>query len=349
MKLDSLCDALERLPLPRADEAAHPERDTVAAVRAHVSTAVTDDEFLADCLSYELRLVEDGRLRPGLVPFFVLPRLGVRMAFGHWAPGATPGPREHTAWTVAAVCRNELEVLTFDRDETYRRRALVLERRFAAPAGKAWFAYEPCIHEPRNASRTWALSLHVSSPREGLPRRAGYEPVPGLAPASRPDPGPPAHPYAFVLAARQRQLQVGRLVRVLTTLDACCTLRIPWLLTRCYALAPSAMRRTIHRLVPQPRARELLAGPWLLARTHPELELDVAADPHDGRVSLGVRTPSGRREALALDGAVRPALAVAARELVFDVRALPGPLFPAERESLGEALEHTGLFRRLWQ
>lgn len=349
MKLDSLCDALERLPLPRADEAAHPERDTVAAVRAHVGAAVTDDEFLADCLSCELRVVEDGRLGPGSVPFFVLPRLGVRLAFGHWAPGATPKAREHTAWTVAAVCRNELEVLTFDRDETYRRRALVPERRFAAPAGKVWFAYEPCIHQPRNASRTWALSLHVSSPRDGLPERPGGESVPGLAPASRPLPGSSAHPYAFVLAARERQRRVGRLVRVLATLDACCTLRIPWLLTRCYALAPSSLRRTIHALVPQPRARELLAGPWLLARTHPELELDVTTDPHDRRASLGVRTPSGRREALALEGVVAPALAVAARELVFDVRALPGPLLPAERESLGEALEHTGLFRRLWQ
>lgn len=347
MQLDGFCDALARLPFPRADEPAHPERATVLAVRALVGEAVRDDEFLTDCLAHELRLVESGRPRTGLVPFCVLPEHGVSLAFAHWAPGASPGPHEHTAWTVTAVCRNELEVITFDRDETYRHRRLVPKRRFPARAGRVGFVYEPCIHAPRNSSREWALSLHVTSPLDGQPCDDRATAVPGLAPPHRSEAGEREHPYVYVEAARQRQDHVRQLVRVLATVDPSRTLRGPRLLSRCFALASSATRRAIHAIVPQPGAREALAGPWLLARIHPELVLDVR--DYDDLASLGVHTPAGRRGELMLDAATGPALVVIAREPVFDVRRLPGPLSPEQREALGEALERSGLFRRLWQ
>lgn len=347
MQLDGFCDALARLPFPRADEPAHPERTTVLAARALVSEAVRDDEFLADCLAHELRLVESGRPRTDLVPFCVLPKLGVGLAFGHWAPGASPGPHEHTAWTVTAVCRNELEVITFDRDETYRHRRLVPKRRFPARAGRVGFVYEPCIHAPRNATREWALSLHVTSPLDGQPRDDRATAVPGLAAPAPAETGEREHPYVFVKAARQRQDHVRQLVRVLATVDSSRTLRGPRLLSRCFALASTATRRAIHAIVPQPGAREALAGPWLLARTHPELELDVR--DYDDLVSLGVQTPEGRRGELVLDAVNRPALAVVAREPVIDVHRLPGSLSDEQRAALGEALERSGLFRRLWQ
>ena len=38
---------------------------------------------------------------------------------------------------------------------------------FGAEAGKVGFVYEPCIHDPRNPTDRWSLSLHVSSPRDG--------------------------------------------------------------------------------------------------------------------------------------------------------------------------------------
>jgi hypothetical protein len=347
MKLDDLSEALERLPLPRGDEPAHPERSAVLAMRALVSEAVADDEFLTDCLAYELRLVESGQPRVGLVPFFVLPKSGVRLAFGHWAPGASPGPHEHTAWTVTAVCRNSLEVITFDRDESYRRRELVPKRRFAASAGRVGLVYHPCIHAPRNASREWTLSLHVTSPLDGRPCDDGAAPVRGLATPPRVDPRELDHPYAHVVFARQRQVYVRHLVRVLATVDPARTLRAPRLLGRCFALASSAMRRTIHAIVPQPRAREVLTGPWLLARIHPELVLETRAQ--GDVVALDVEVPGGRREELVIDAMAREALAVVAREPVFDVYTLPGPFAPEERSALGEALERTGLFRRLWE
>jgi hypothetical protein len=350
MRLHDFCEALARLPFPRVDETSHPDRDTVQAARAIVTTAVTDDELLADCVAYELRLIESGCLRTGLVPFFVLPCLGIRLAFGYWPPGVNPGPHEHTAWTVSAVCRNELEVLTYDRDETYRRRKLVPKNRFSAPAGKVGLVYQPCIHEARNPSSQWSFSLHVTSPRDGETPDERPEPVPGLgAPcgAGSPSVDPPVdHPYVHVMSARQRQVHVRQLVRVLATIDPCHTLRAPRLLSKCFALASSATRRMIDPIAPQPRRKRALAGPWLLARTHPDLVLEPRRD--DDRVALDVDTPSGRHEELVFDGVPPEALAVAAREPVFDVHALPG-LAPDARSTIGEALEGSGLFRRLWQ
>lgn len=346
MRLDDFCEALARLPFPRVDEPCHPDRDTVQAARSIVGTAVADDELLTDCVAHELRLIESGCLRAGLVPFFVLPCLGIRLAFGYWPPGATPGPHEHTAWTVSAVCRNELEVLTYDRDETYRRRELVPKNRFPAPAGTVGLVYQPCIHEARNLSRYWSFSLHVTSPRDGDAPDERPEPVPGLGVASRAGSPPADHPYVQVMTARQRQVHVRQLVRVLATIDPSHTLRAPRLLSKCFALASSATRRMIDPIAPQPGRKRAQVGPWLLARTHPDLVLEQRR--HGDRVALDVETPSGRQEELVFDGVPPEALAVAAREHVFDVQALPG-LAPDERSTIGEALEGSGLFRRLWQ
>ena len=103
--------------------------------RSAIAAAIVDDEFLADCLSWELGLLEVfDSPRRGLVPFFTVPDLGIRFAFGYWPPGETPGPHEHTAWTITAVCRNKLEVLTYDRESridrgsSYRRTASRLRR-----------------------------------------------------------------------------------------------------------------------------------------------------------------------------------------------------------------------------
>src|SRR5262245_54987816 len=170
MKLDDVCDVFQSVGFPRANESAHPERDLILGVRKHIENAVVDDEFLADCVGRELIRLGRNSLRQqrqGLIPFFTIPDLGIQFAFGYWAPGATPGPHEHTAWTISAVCRNCLEVTTYDRAESYRQRRLIPKKHFDAPAGSVGYVTEPCIHAPRNASRDSSLSLHVISPRDG--------------------------------------------------------------------------------------------------------------------------------------------------------------------------------------
>ena len=58
MKLDDLCDAIAALGLPGADAREHPDRGSVIATRSAVADAVLDDEFLLDCMSRELELIE---------------------------------------------------------------------------------------------------------------------------------------------------------------------------------------------------------------------------------------------------------------------------------------------------
>ena len=74
MKLGDLCEVFEVHGFPSLGQAAHPERDSVLRARAAVAAAVVDDEFLVDCMSLELKRIEEERLRRGLVPFFCTPR-----------------------------------------------------------------------------------------------------------------------------------------------------------------------------------------------------------------------------------------------------------------------------------
>jgi len=136
MKLDDLCARFEPGEFPTAHAREHPDRQSVLAAREAVTVAVRDDEFLVDCLSHELDTLEQRVPRSGLVPFYTLAPLGIRFAFGYWPPGRSTGAHEHTAWTITAVCRNRLEVQTFDREESMRRQTLVPKNCFDAAAGR---------------------------------------------------------------------------------------------------------------------------------------------------------------------------------------------------------------------
>src|ERR1043165_6983466 len=114
MKLSDMCEAFSALRFPHLGDDAHPDRESILQVRERVREALVDDELLADCIIHELRLLARDRIRHGLVPVFSIPGLGIRFAFGYWPPGGTPGPHEHTAWTITAVCRNRLDVATYD-------------------------------------------------------------------------------------------------------------------------------------------------------------------------------------------------------------------------------------------
>src|SRR6516162_9035332 len=157
MRIEALCEVFEREAFPLRDLDFVPERSSVQAARSEVGKAVIEDEFLADCIALELVRLREGRMGRGLVPFFTMPRTGIRFALGYWPPGVSSGPHQHTAWTITAVCRNQLEVITFDRQESYRQRKLVQKNRFEAPAGRVGYIYEPSIHQPRNISNEWSL------------------------------------------------------------------------------------------------------------------------------------------------------------------------------------------------
>ncbi|MFT3775183.1 MAG: hypothetical protein QM820_58290 [Minicystis sp.] len=337
MKIDDLCETFHALRFPSLAARAHPDREAVLGARARVGTAVADDTFLADCIAWELRLIEGERLRRGLTPFFTVPDLGIHLALGYWAPGMRPGPHEHTAWTITAVCRNQLEVLTYDREASYQQQSLVPKNCFQAPAGKVGFIYEPCIHDPRNLSDDWSLSLHVISPRDGERPADHPEPLPILDVASGLPEGDDAHPFTHVMIARQRHRYVHQLARVLSTMTVA---EAPALLARCFDLGTSATRRLIGRAAREDAART----PWRLARTHDGLVLGHRR--RDDMVALDVETPRGPRQAFVTGAAAREAIAFVTKEPSFDVDALPGPLSGDERAALAEALEQTGVFTR---
>ena len=331
MKLDDVLEGIESIEFPVAGEQAHPDRDAVKAARAAVQSAVVDDEFLADCIAHELKLIARKEFRRGLVPFLTIPALGIRFAFGYWPPGGTPGPHEHTAWTITAVCRNELEVHTYDREESYRRHELVPKNCFPAEAGRVGYIYEPSIHAPMNTSQDWSLSLHVTSPRDGEPME-DCEPVSGLRTARRRMP-PPSHPYASAIAARLRTERVHLLARVLSAMTVA---GAPTLLAECAALGSHSTRKL---------AAQDHRSNYVLRRTHPDLAMSHKM--FGDMVALMVETQDEPVDELAIDVIAAEAIAYAAKEPMFDVRDLPGRITDEERTFIGEALEDSGLFTKV--
>lgn len=344
MMLHDLCEKFDDHEFPALGVRAHPAREAVLALRAATAKAVVDDEFLVDCLSLELCRVKENRVHLGFAPFFTHPELGARFALGLWRPGSGPGPHEHTAWTITAVCRNELEVVVYHREESYRQRELMLKERFAASAGRVGFIYEPCIHAPTNASSDFSLSLHISSPRDGEPLEDYTEPVPSVRSLEELSPEERDHPYIYAMVERERKTAAREFARIVASMKV---RQAPHVLAQCYELASSATRDWIDRTAPHPGERQT-GSQFVLHRAHPDLE--IHARPQGERISLEVQTPEGPFDEVVLHDethAAHAALAFIAREPVFDLRDLPGNFSSDEQSALGEALEESGLFTRM--
>jgi hypothetical protein len=333
MKLADLREGFDTLSFPEAASSSSPARDTVLEARKLVASAVLDDEFLVDCFSLELQRL-GGSMGRGLAPFFKTPGTGIRLAFGYWPPGSTATPHEHTAWTITAVCRNELDVKTFDRDESYRTKAFVPKNLFKASKGAVGFIFDPCIHEPMNTSDEWSLSLHVTSPRDGVERRDAHALWAGQS-----TPGQLEDPLLRVLEARKRHDFVHLLAQILAPLESPNAKHV---LRQCLSIASSATRRHFGQ---EDGNDDKGRWPWRLARVHPDLELrDVL---QDGTVSLDAHMSEGMMEGLVVSDVARHALAFVAKTPRFDVQSLPGSLTASERRALAEALEETGFFVRV--
>lgn len=348
MQLAGVCEALSGQDFPGLDTAEQPELGAVLAARSVVTAAVADEEFLLDCFQHELDLIASGTPRRGLTPFFTMPDQGIGFALGYWPPGAQAGAHEHTAWTITAVCRNRLQVHTFDRAASYRRQELVNKNLFDAPAGQVGYIYQPCIHNPINPTAQWSLSLHVISPRDGLPPddEYGQQCLPALE-----NPSADAalgQAYGQIRDERNRQMLIRATAHFVssTSGQAAATL-----IARCARLGSVSTRRFIaglgiteigHSDRDFPRTDHVL-----LVRRESQLVLECRQRT-DGAVALGAHTEAGWVEEFSIAALGTEAIRFATRTPEFSVGELPGPLTSEERWQIAEALEATGLFILVW-
>jgi hypothetical protein len=220
------------------------------------------------------------------------------------------------------------------------------------------FIHGAGLHQPFNPTAHWSLSLHVISPHDGRPRPDEAPLPPALAAAldSGPDAGPDAEEnarkdlktdaaLATLELARMSQQWLRELARIAA---ASAAPRAPAVLEACAALGTTRTRRHVRQLRREPEpghADHRRGAPYRLQRSPAVAALH--ADCIEGRARLCIDTPRGAVAQLAASALALPALRFAARQAHFDVAALPGDLDRDERLALAEALEDSGLFKRV--
>jgi hypothetical protein len=339
MNLTSISEAFSALRFPRLWEDADPARDSVMQLRSLVGDAFGDGEFLVDCIARELPMIEHGWLRRGLAPFLVDREFGVRFAFAYWRPGESMGPHEHRAWSLSMVCHNCLDVTTYDRAESYRRKELVPKNLFHAEPGQVGYIYGPAIHSPKNSTAEWSVSLHINSPRDNQVFEDA-DPLPGLMTTARSWMQPEAahHPLVWVADARQRRQEADLLACMLLSSRSP---RARELLAPCARLASSGMKQSLRSVI----SGSALDSSARLVRVHPDVRFSTARDAAD--CVLFLDTPEGPSEALRVNALAYEALAFASTSMAFEARELPGPLDDEERAAVCDAFQDIGLFRQV--
>ncbi|WP_437692203.1 hypothetical protein [Sorangium sp. So ce176] len=334
MRLAELTALFGQLDFPRArvEDRQRPPRDHVRAVEGAVRAGLSDDELPLELLALEIER-RDGA--PDLAPFHVIPELGVRIAFAYWRPGRAAGAHEHSDWTVTAVLHNALDVATFDWDATARARRLVPKRLFSAEAGRVGHIHGPCIHDPRNPTPRWSISLHLFGPHDGPVIEEQVGPIEGLSlPAPR---STQEDALSAALAAHERECvrraQIDALARRGAPAAA--------LLARLHARGDAGTRRRAARALG--RAEDLDAR-TVLARRWPGVDLDVASSA--GRAELLARCGERAQPLLRVEAWAAPALRALASAVELRPRDIPC-LAEAEQIALARALVDWGTFQPL--
>lgn len=336
MTFDDVKRGLEKLSFPLVTERTAPDRSAVVQLRDLLKSAVRDDLFLLDAIELELNRLEmrNGRLA-GLVPFHCDAATGITLSFGHWPPGMGPGPHEHLTWTITAVCRNEVEVVTYDYDATYRTGSLVPKNTFSAESGEVGYIYLPCVHSPVNRTSNWTLTIHLSGPHAD-PLKSG-ERLPFLTNSTIVDRKRSTHPYEFVANARTRMRMIGHLFDVLNTTSAD-TRRTENLQARCRALGSPRFRS---RFPPISGGEAMQPRGKVLKRIHPGIVMEArrASD----RVALLAQSPWEMIEELSVLSSAWAAIQFVADNGVLYESDIPG-LTGEEQRELCDALQHIGLY-----
>ncbi|WP_437580125.1 hypothetical protein [Sorangium sp. So ce887] len=330
MRLADLTALLGQLDFPRPEGRVRPPRDHVRTVEAAIRVGLSDDELPLELLALEIER-RDGA--PGLAPFHVVSELGVRIAFAYWRPGRAAGAHEHSDWTVTAVFHNTLDVATFDWDATVRARRLVPKRLFSAEAGRVGHIYGPCIHDPRNPTGSWSISLHLFGPHDGPVLEEQVGPIDGLTPAAPRAAAGDALSAALLAHEREcvRRAQIDALAQRGPRAAA--------LLARLHARGDAGTRKRAARALGRP---EDLDPRTVLVRRWPGVDLDVTRSA--GRAELRARCGERAQLLLRIEAWAEPALRALAAAREMRPRDIPG-LAEAEQLALARALVDWGTFQ----
>lgn len=337
MDLENFCNVFSPNLFPKFRENTHPEKEAVLRARHTLSTELLKENFLLDCISWELRRLKNSKLDGGLQPFYVIPDLGIRFAFGYWPPGLGAAPHEHTAWTITGVCKNQLEVSTFDREESYKRTELVFKNRFTGLPGDTGFIYEPCIHAPKNVSNDWSISFHVASPLDGRRPEDHIEPLSCLQSNSENLYDSVEHPYSQAIIARRKLRYIHQLARVLSSMNSQNARSV---IKHCLEICSLRTRHEMQSFLEVPFEKDCQ-----FERTNKNLKISFFQN--NGMMTLSVDTPKGLNDELIIDKRAGEAINFALTRNAFNVHTLPGPLSLEEKIGIVEVLEETGLFKRI--
>jgi len=337
-------DLLKEFPVdrfPKAAELLHPEKSAVLNAREMATIAIKNDDFICDCISLEIDRLGLNKFSTGLSPFYTLPDTGIRFSLGYWSPGSGADAHEHTAWTITGVYSNKLEVTTYDREASYKTNSLIPKNHFEGLSGSTGFIYGPCIHAPKNTSKNWSLTFHASSPLDGLRPDDYPEPLSCLVDDYTIGPELSSHPYFKVITARQKSQFADQLAIKLLTIN---TKRSRSLLAKCLDLCSTRIRNELRPHLYNYAVKDFSPG-FFLEIADPKLKLECSCGKNIA--VLNVVTPKATVQVLSANIVAREAIIYAITERSFDVGKLPGDLTKREQHALAEALEETGLFKRI--
>jgi hypothetical protein len=297
---------LDRMRLPSPGAAAPASLEQVVAVQDFLSTALEGQDFPLACVERDLeRSQRPGEGGTDLAPFYKHPQSCVQVALAYWPPGYAAGAHEHSDWTVTAVFHNRLEVTTYDWDIARAERRLAQRHVFPALRGRVGRIYQHGIHDPRNPTSDWSISLHVFAPEQRPKLEDDVGPIPGLSRTNAPAALDVEPAVAEILEAAYRQgVRRARVAALGAFTDGP---RVAALLAAIGA--PTALAQPLTRA-------SVLARAWPA-----EAALDVRVQGEHAELTIGRLAP---RPILRTQRIAEPALRFMAEQQEFALGDVPG-------------------------
>lgn len=135
--------------------------EQVQRVREATRIALTDPDFVTDCIDRAVSNFEQDPERRPQPPLFVAPEHKFAAHLVYWPAEHRNNPHLHATWGVTAVFHNEVVVETFTNAGGEGEPLLEPATRFEAKRGEVGFLLPACIHRVGNESIRPSTTLHL--------------------------------------------------------------------------------------------------------------------------------------------------------------------------------------------